>query len=127
MKQNRFLQYLYFLFLKDSFTLEGRASRLQYIARTFVVILSLCGLYFLSLFGYMSETVISKLVISILPTILLLYTALLEVRRLHDLGFSGWWILLIMLLSPLALVIIILFSIIRGTKGENKYGEESKF
>ena len=75
----------------------------------------------------MSETVISKLVISILPTILLLYTALLEVRRLHDLGFSGWWILLIMLLSPLALVIIILFSIIRGTKGENKYGEESKF
>ena len=115
MKQNGFLQYLYFLFLKDSFALEGRASRLQYIARIFISL----GLYALSTLGHQSA-----IMSGILVAILFLYATLLKVRRLHDLDFSGWWLIVMM---PSGFILMIALSIIIGTKGKNRYGEEAKF
>ncbi len=45
----------------------------------------------------------------------------LFVRRLHDIDFSGWWILLgvIPLIGGIALIVL---ACIPGTEGENKYG-----
>ncbi len=77
----------------------------------------------------------------------------IQIRRLHDLNFSGWWLLLVMILSvpgtlameselnllPLSealktvliavhvivsLVFIIGILFIKGSKGENKYGKD---
>lgn len=76
----------------------------------------------------------------------------IQVRRLHDLSFSGWWLLLAAILSapgslameprtnlPLpealktvliaiyvitALVLVIGLLFIKGSKGENKYGKD---
>lgn len=46
-----------------------------------------------------------------------------EVRRLHDIGKSGWWLLL--LLIPLIGFIILLIWLIRkGTDGDNEYGAD---
>ncbi|MCJ7520058.1 MAG: DUF805 domain-containing protein, partial [Anaerolineaceae bacterium] len=40
------------------------------------------------------------------------------VRRMHDTDHSGWWILV-----P---IVNIVFALIEGTKGDNKYGPDPK-
>lgn len=46
------------------------------------------------------------------------------VRRLHDTGKSGWWILLSLL--PLVNLVLLYFFIIDSTPGENEYGSNPK-
>ena len=45
----------------------------------------------------------------------------LSVRRLHDINFSGWWIL-VGLVPLLGVIALIIFACLPGTEGENKYG-----
>jgi uncharacterized membrane protein YhaH (DUF805 family) len=44
------------------------------------------------------------------------------VRRLHDVGRSGWWSFLI--LVPFGGIILIVWNVRRGTRGDNKYGSD---
>ena len=54
------------------------------------------------------------------------------IYRLHDLGWSGWWVLAVVLpemvtnlllgFSLARLVIIVFFSLMRGQPGDNKWG-----
>ena len=46
------------------------------------------------------------------------------VRRLHDTGKSGWWMLLA--LVPLAGLVLLFFFIEEGTRGPNQYGPDPK-
>ncbi|WP_405769267.1 DUF805 domain-containing protein [Streptomyces sp. NBC_01538] len=47
------------------------------------------------------------------------------VRRLHDTGRSGWWILLGLFLL-IGWVVLVVFYCIEGEKGDNKYGSDPK-
>ncbi|MCY3713651.1 MAG: DUF805 domain-containing protein [Gemmatimonadetes bacterium] len=47
------------------------------------------------------------------------------VRRLHDTDRSGWWIL-ISLIPLIGGIILLVFTIIEGTKGENRFGPDPK-
>lgn len=47
------------------------------------------------------------------------------VRRLHDTGRSGWW-LLVALIPILGWIYIIYLYVIEGTQGPNEYGEDPK-
>jgi uncharacterized membrane protein YhaH (DUF805 family) len=49
----------------------------------------------------------------------------LSVRRLHDTNKSGWWLLLF-LLPILGFIILIVFYVLPGTVGPNKYGDDPK-
>ena len=45
------------------------------------------------------------------------------VRRLHDTDRSGWWLLIVFI--PLAGVIVLLiFFVLEGTKGDNRFGAD---
>jgi uncharacterized membrane protein YhaH (DUF805 family) len=44
------------------------------------------------------------------------------VRRLHDIGKSGWWLLIA--LVPIAGLILLLFYVRPGNPGANEYGED---
>lgn len=44
------------------------------------------------------------------------------VRRLHDIGKSGWWIL-IALIPIVGIIVLIVFYSKRGEEGANEYGE----
>ena len=62
----------------------------------------------------------------------LLPSLAVSVRRLHDLDFSGWWLLLFFVLGILPLIGIfssllqfIWFSM-AGTRGDNRYGPDPK-
>jgi uncharacterized membrane protein YhaH (DUF805 family) len=93
---------------KKSFTLEGRASRSEYWG-----FLLFCLLLIIMMSGISTIVTAALLIISI-PTMFSL-----QVRRLHDLGWSGWWALLY-LLGPWT-VILLLASAFEGTAGPNKY------
>lgn len=51
----------------------------------------------------------------------LIPTIAVAVRRLHDTDRSGWWLLLCFV--PLGGLVIIVFVILEGTAGENRFGE----
>ncbi|MHA1128508.1 MAG: DUF805 domain-containing protein [Alphaproteobacteria bacterium] len=46
-----------------------------------------------------------------------------EVRRLHDIGKSGWWLLL-GLIPVIGFIILLVWFIQTGTEGDNDYGPD---
>ncbi len=46
-------------------------------------------------------------------------------RRLHDTERSGWWIL-IAFIPIVGVVVLLVFLILQGTRGENRYGPDPK-
>lgn len=49
-----------------------------------------------------------------------------SIRRLHDTNRNGWW-LLISLIPIIGPIILLVFLVQVGTKGENQYGTDSLF
>ncbi|MDE1251249.1 DUF805 domain-containing protein [Vibrio aestuarianus] len=47
------------------------------------------------------------------------------VRRLHDTGRTGWW-LLIMLIPIIGILVLLYFMVSNGDSGTNKYGHDPK-
>lgn len=115
-------------FFKRAFNFKGRSGRLDFV---------LGGIYFILfhvvLLGTMSLLPTTKMIKQIISniifvpwTIVTIYffvaSLSLHIRRLHDLGYSGWWILC----SNVPLVNLILFFILflkKGEPNENKYGK----
>jgi uncharacterized membrane protein YhaH (DUF805 family) len=56
---------------------------------------------------------------------LLLPNLAVSVRRLHDTGRSGWWIL-IGLIPVIGTITLLVFFVIDSQQGSNKYGESPK-
>jgi uncharacterized membrane protein YhaH (DUF805 family) len=46
-----------------------------------------------------------------------------SVRRMHDIGKSGWW-LFIVLIPLVGIILLIYWFVQRGTVGPNEYGED---
>jgi len=55
---------------------------------------------------------------SIIPTLAV------SVRRLHDTGRSGWWVLI--QLIPFGLIVLLIFMGLKGNAEENKFGGNPK-
>ena len=110
---------------KNAFDLKGRAPRKEYWLFTLFSIIAL----FISV--VIDINIGSFINIDGKPTFPILYlitylillvpSFTLSVRRMHDIGKSGWWILLpiIPLIGPL----VFLYFLILPSDEENKYGE----
>jgi uncharacterized membrane protein YhaH (DUF805 family) len=99
------------------FDFKGRASRkVFWLFNLNLYIITLALSYMLSDFGLVS--IIIGIAFSL---ILLLPTLGLDVRRLHDIDFSGWWVL-VFFIPFVGFVILFVFACLPGTEGENKYG-----
>ena len=48
----------------------------------------------------------------------------LLIRRLHDINATGWWALVVFV--PMGSLVLFIFTLIKGTEGENKYGHNPK-
>jgi uncharacterized membrane protein YhaH (DUF805 family) len=57
---------------------------------------------------------------------LLLPTVAILARRLHDIGRSSWWILLI-LIPVLGSLVLLVFTLMDSQKEENEYGVSLKY
>ena len=108
-------------------TFSGRARRREFwLFALFTWIVS-CVLQIISV-AAQGSVVISVLVaiVSLLFSLFLFIPGLaIYVRRLHDTGRSGWW-LLIALLPLIGAIVLLVFFCTAGTVGENEYGADPK-
>ncbi|NEC86295.1 DUF805 domain-containing protein [Streptomyces sp. SID12501] len=106
--------------LKKYVVFSGRARRKEYWMFALISIVISIVL-----------TIIDKFIgVQILSTVYALAVFLpglaLNVRRLHDTGRSGWW-LLIVFVPLVGAITLLVFACLEGDQGENKYGHNPKF
>jgi uncharacterized membrane protein YhaH (DUF805 family) len=75
---------------------------------------------------------ICSLLLGIIPILGILYamgaivpSVCLGIRRMHDIGKSGWWLLLA-LIPFVGLIVLIVFYCLDSQPGENQYGPNPK-
>jgi uncharacterized membrane protein YhaH (DUF805 family) len=107
---------------------DGRARRKEYWMFCLVSILISLAIGFASGFvGAMlglSESVTTML--ALVYTLAVLIPSLaVAVRRLHDTGRSGWW-LLIVLVPLVGAIVLLVFSVQDSEPGANSYGKNPK-
>jgi len=126
--------------LKRYADFDGRASRSEYWL--FQLLLALLTIPFNALmtFALYDDSTGLTLAFAVLALLLLLLIALavplvaVTVRRLHDIDQSGWWVSVLFLpfvpathmnfkLLLLAFILLLLvFMLLPGTRGENRFG-----
>ena len=105
---------------------EGRARRKEYwFFVLFYIIFSLV----LGLVDGLAGTVLEGTNVGLLGTLygfaLLVPSLAVSVRRLHDTGRSGWW-LLINLIPLIGFIVFLVFAVQDSQPGENRFGANPK-
>lgn len=112
----------------DFANFSGRARRREYWLFTLATVIIGVVFEVLSLVvaGAGSAFLIGLVTfLSLVVSIAMLIPSLaVTVRRLHDIGRSGLWLLLY--LTIIGGVVIFIFSVLPGNVGENKYGADPK-
>lgn len=101
-------------------TFSGRATRSEYWWFTLFFYLAL-GVIMLLGIAIQSDSIVFG-GIAIIISFSILPIIALRVRRLHDIGKSGWW-LLIGLIPYIGSFVLFIFSLLRSD-GENEYGPD---
>ncbi|PZU45314.1 MAG: DUF805 domain-containing protein [Sphingomonas sp.] len=128
--------------LRKFATFSGRARRKEYwLWQLFVAILyTVLSIWLFSTLGPLPEASTADelmaqmngapavtwpmLAIALASLLLFLPSLAVTVRRIHDSGNSGWWILLG--LTAIGSIVILVFALIDGTPGPNRHGPDPK-
>lgn len=126
------------------FFLRGRAGRWEwFLTNIFPMVLGIIAAFILGLFKGIIGDIFA--IISIPVFIVAIWAVIaVTIRRLHDLGFSGWWAIPFFLLVPLRAIVVplsqaghtwifwlwmvlgigifLVLLFCPGNKGENRYG-----
>jgi uncharacterized membrane protein YhaH (DUF805 family) len=102
--------------LKNYAVVEGRARRAEY---WWFVLFNLIASISLSVVDGVAGTVYLGVIYSLA---VLIPSIAVGVRRLHDIGRTGWWLLII--LTIVGILVILYFSVLGGDEGENEYGPD---
>ncbi|MDR1613769.1 MAG: DUF805 domain-containing protein [Planctomycetota bacterium] len=98
---------------------DGRARRKEYwMYVLFNAIAAVAAMIIDNIIGFPFFYILYGLAV-LVPSIAI------SVRRLHDIGKSGWWII-IALVPLVGVVILFVFSVMEGQKGQNQYGPDPK-
>ena len=104
---------------------DGRIGRMQYIFNyLFLIVISTVGLSIAGvLIGVAGNVglIIGSILVVIFGLLYFLFAVSLILRRLHDFGQSGLWLLLY-LLPFLGFLMSIILLVVAGDPGPNKYG-----
>ena len=115
----------YLKVLKNYFGFSGRARRKEYwmfflfnlvIAIVLGIVDNMAGLVSDSGYGVLG---------SLYALAILIPSIAVGVRRLHDTGRTGWW-LLIGLIPLIGAIVLLVFFVLEGTSGPNEYGPDPK-
>ena len=112
--------------LKNKYaTFSGRARRKEYWMFLLInLVVSVALALIDSLIGSVSESGMGLL--SSVYSIGVLITSLaLCVRRLHDIGRTGWWVL-ISIIPVIGAVVLLVFMLLDSEPGSNRYGANPK-
>jgi len=100
------------------FSSEGRVDRLTYWVSQ-VIFLALIVL----VAPFMPDTGSNFNLPLLLLIIPFWFSFIINIKRLHDMDFSGWWILINMIPYIGSIIMIITLGFIGGTKGSNRFGD----
>jgi uncharacterized membrane protein YhaH (DUF805 family) len=116
----------YFEVFRKYATFSGRARRKEY---WFFVLFNILAMVAFSIIDAAIGTYNVEAGIGVLSGIYLLIALLpglaVAVRRLHDTGRTGWW-LLISLVPIIGALVLLAFLIFDSTPGDNEYGPNPK-
>ena len=112
--------------IKEFFSWKGRIRRSVFCARTILIISIITisiklGVFLLEM-SYNDTYVINSLIVMlffIVPAVCTWLQHVQQIKRSHDIGYSGWFIL-IPFYNPFFLMFM------DGQRGQNKYGENPK-
>ena len=101
---------------------SGRASRSEYFIFQIIYFI-----VFYSIIGGLTNSENSNGLIILIYIFVLFYFIItffaVSIRRLHDMNFSGWWVILVNMLIPLSY----LFMMMKSYDGKNQWGEIPKY
>ncbi|MDO8416569.1 MAG: DUF805 domain-containing protein [Agitococcus sp.] len=138
------------LALQNTFSIQGRAQRKEY---WYLVLFSMVGQFALELLAYASGMSVMLAVSRLFYLVMLVPGWTAAIRRMHDIGWSGWWLFvawlaeaaclgmgifclagwrspmagLVWLLGMFVLgIVVIVFLCQDSQPGDNKYGPNPK-
>ena len=117
----------YFNTLKKYAVFSGRATRKEYWVFTIVNLIIVMGLFGVGVAmtgddGLPNSLLTGAAAVFMLLTLIPALAVL--ARRLHDSDKSAWWMLLMLL--PLVGLVLIVFTLLKGTDGENRFGPDPR-
>lgn len=116
----------YIKVLKNYANFEGRARRKEYWMFYLFNFLAVIIIGFLAgIISGILKTNFGIPVFCIYYLAIILPSLAVAVRRLHDIGKSGWW-LFISLIPIVGSIILLVWLCIEGTPGQNQYGPNPK-
>lgn len=112
--------------LKKYATFSGRAQRAEYWYFFLFYILTFIGLSFIDgITGTFSEEAGIGLLSGLYSLAILIPSLAVGVRRLHDTGRSGWW-LLVGIIPLIGAIVLLIFFVQDSVPGHNLYGSNPK-
>lgn len=115
----------YLKVLKNYVGFAGRARRKEYWMFTlFSLIVAVVLAIIDGMGGFMTESGMGMLGL-LYSLAVLLPSIAVSVRRLHDIDKSGWWLLLI-LIPLIGAIVLLVFAVMEGTRGDNRFGPDPK-
>lgn len=116
----------YIKVLKNYFNFSGRARRKEYwMFFLFNMLFIILAMILDNLLGLTIEPAMYGWIYVIYALAVLFPSWAVVVRRLHDIGKSGWWIL-IGLIPIVGGIILLVWFCTEGDAGENEYGLDPK-
>lgn len=100
---------------RDYFNFKGRATRTAYWLFTLFNILATIAAAVVGMQLQSAVPVSAYILVSFIPALAV------SIRRLHDIGNSGWWLLLA-LIPYLGGLILLLLMVQPSARGDNKWG-----
>jgi uncharacterized membrane protein YhaH (DUF805 family) len=116
----------YISVLKKYAVFTGRARRKEY---WFFILFNIIASFILGFIDAMTGTFSAEAGLGLLGGIYTLAVVIpsiaVSIRRLHDIGKSGWWFLLVLIpiIGPIALLVFFVFD---SEPSENQYGPNPK-
>ncbi len=109
----------YLYVIKNYAVFRGRATRTEYW------MFFLFNLLFTFVLGYLDGVMEMGVLSLVYSLFILLPSIAVAVRRLHDTGRTGWWLLLT-LIPLIGGLVILVFLVLDSEEGENEYGANLK-
>lgn len=112
--------------MRNTFNFSDRARRKEYWMFALITFIFSLTIGVIELNSGMIETVNQYGPLSMLLALIFFLPSLsVAVRRLHDVGRSGWWLLLAFI-PFVGFIVLFIFSVLDSEPGENKYGPNPK-
>ena len=116
----------YLTVLKKYADFSGRARRMEYWMFSLISLLIMLGLVIVdAMLGFEVGEDEIGILSAIYVLAVLIPSLAVSVRRLHDTDRSGWWVL-IGIVPLIGDIVLLIFFVLDGTPGDNRFGPNPK-